>query len=128
MRNRPARQVSFDGQDLVLACGEEARLAPGKDAVVPRRAPPLIRNPDSQPSFSVLGSALNPAGNHRQSGLQGYGDALDDIDRPTDLPSATRQTNAIAAEVGLTAPSSGARPQAEQRGYSAIPSRWTRRL
>jgi hypothetical protein len=65
-----AAWVSFDGQDLVLACGEEARLAPGKDFAVVSgvgRAPLILEilGDGRQPSFSVLGSALNPAAGNR---------------------------------------------------------------
>jgi len=58
--------VSFTGQDTVLACGEEAYLGPGRDfAVVSAVGPrPLILEllgADRRGSFSVLGSAVNPA-------------------------------------------------------------------
>jgi hypothetical protein len=61
-----AAWVSFAGQDLVLACGEEARFVPGKDfAVVSPVGPnPLILEilgGSRRPSLAALGSAANPA-------------------------------------------------------------------
>jgi hypothetical protein len=58
--------VSFTGQDIVLACGEEAYLRPDRDFAVVSAVghTPLvleILGADRQGSFSVLGSAINPA-------------------------------------------------------------------